>query len=40
MTRVGKVLRIVAILATIRAVAGAEWPMDDIEAFIGGLPCC
>ncbi|HEV2755324.1 MAG TPA: hypothetical protein VG318_06060 [Actinomycetota bacterium] len=40
MTRVRKVLRFVAVVAAFSTAGGAGWPMDDIEAIIGGLPCC
>lgn len=40
MKRVRNYLRIAAVTAAVWAVAGADWPMDEIEAIIGGLPCC
>lgn len=40
MTRIAKVLRFVAALTALWMVTGAEWPMDEIEAILGGMPCC
>ena len=40
MGRVRRIVRVAAVLATFVAVVGAEWPMDEIETIIGGLPCC
>ncbi len=40
MTRFGKTLRFAAVLATVWTLGGADWPMDEVMAIIGGLPCC
>ena len=40
MTRVQKLLRLVAVLTALWTVAGAEWPVDYVLEVIGGIPCC
>jgi hypothetical protein len=40
MTRAKKIARFVAMLTALWTVAGADWPLDDVVAFIGGMPCC
>lgn len=40
MTRVKKIVRVFAALAALWTVAGADWPMDDVLAILGGMPCC
>lgn len=40
MTRVKKVLRLAGTLAALWVVTGADWPMDDVLAILGGMPCC
>ncbi len=40
MTRVKKIVRFVGALAALWTVAGADWPMDDLMAILGGIRCC
>ncbi len=40
MTRARKIARIAAVLTALWMVAGADWPVDDVLAIIGGMPCC
>lgn len=40
MTRVKKIARLVAALAALWTVAGADWPVDEVMEIIGGIPCC
>lgn len=40
MTRGTKLVRFVAALTALWMVAGADWPVDDVIDFIGGMPCC
>jgi hypothetical protein len=40
MTRVKNIARLVAALAAFWTVAGANWPLDDVIAFVGGIRCC
>ena len=40
MTRVAKIVRFVAALTALWMVTGADWPVDEVMAFLGGIPCC
>jgi hypothetical protein len=40
MTRVQKIARLVAALAALWTVAAADWPVDGLIAFVGGIRCC
>jgi hypothetical protein len=40
MTRVRKIAGFAAPLAALWTVTGADWPVDDVIAFLGGIPCC
>lgn len=40
MTRVKKIVRFVAVLTALSTVAGAQFPLDEVMAFIGGVRCC
>lgn len=38
MTR--KVLRLVAVLAAVWTIAGADWPVDFVIGLLGDVGCC
>jgi hypothetical protein len=40
MTRAKRIFRFVAALTALWTVAGASWPIEDLIAFLGGMPCC
>ena len=40
MTRAQNVVRFVAVLTALWTVAGANWPLEDVAAFLGGIRCC
>jgi hypothetical protein len=40
MNRALRTLRLVAVIAGISLVGGADWPADEIVRIVGGMVCC